>query len=255
RRAYFDDGSPLGHSGSDACEIDSIAQSWSVMSAAGDPARARQAMASLDERLVKREDRMILLLTPPFDHTALEPGYIKGYVPDVRENGAQYTHGAVWSVIAFAELGDGDKAHELLTMLNPVTHSSTPADAKRYRVEPYVSVGDVYSAAAHVGRGGWTWYSGSAGWLYRAGVEWVLGIRKRGSRLQIDPCIPAAWPGFSATFRHGTSRYEIVVENPHGVCRGVTALCLDGTALCDRSGVPLVDDGGIHTVRAEMGAA
>jgi cyclic beta-1,2-glucan synthetase len=255
RRAYFDDGSPLGHSGSDACEIDSIAQSWSVMSGAGDPARARQAMASLEEHLVKRADRMILLLTPPFDLTALEPGYIKGYVPGVRENGAQYTHGAVWSVIAFVELGDGDKAHELLSMLNPITHSSTPPDVERYRVEPYVSVGDVYSAEGHVGRGGWTWYSGSAGWLYRAGIEWVLGIRPRGSRLVIDPCIPAAWPGFSATYRHGAGRYEITVENPNGVCRGVAALELDGVALADDSSIPLVDDGAVHAVRVVMGAA
>ncbi|MFI5231362.1 MAG: GH36-type glycosyl hydrolase domain-containing protein [Gemmatimonadales bacterium] len=254
RRAYFDDGSPLGHAGADACEIDSIAQSWSVMSGAGDPARARQAMASLDQRLVRRDDQMILLLTPPFDHTALQPGYIKGYVPGVRENGAQYTHGAVWSVIAFAELGDGDKAHELLRMLNPVTHSSTPSDVERYRVEPYVSVGDVYSAAAHVGRGGWTWYSGSAGWLYRAGVEWVLGIRVRGARLMIDPCIPAAWPGFSATVRHGSARYDIVVENPNSVSRGVAALELDGAALADRAGVPLVDDGAAHRIRVILGA-
>ncbi len=255
RRAYFDDGSPLGHAGSDACEIDSIAQSWSVMSGAGDPARARQAMASLDEHLVKRNDRMILLLTPPFDHTALEPGYIKGYVPGVRENGGQYTHGAVWSVVAFAELGDGDKAHELLNMLNPITHSSTPFDVERYCVEPYVSVGDVYSAEGHIGRGGWTWYSGSAGWLYRAGIECVLGIQLRGSRLVINPCIPAAWPGFLATFRHGAARYEIAVENPGGVCRGVSALELDGVALADRSGVPLNDDGNVHTVRVVMGAA
>ena len=138
---------------------------------------------------------MVLLLTPPFDHTALEPGYIKGYVPGVRENGAQYTHGAAWAVIAFAELGDGDKAAELLAMLNPITHSATPAAAERYRVEPYVSAGDVYSAAAHVGRGGWTWYSGSAGWLYRAGVEWLLGVRQRGTRLLIDPCIPGGMAG------------------------------------------------------------
>ena len=255
RRAYFDDGSPLGHSGADACEIDSIAQSWSVMSAAGNPARARQAMASLDERLVDRANRMILLLTPPFDHTALEPGYIKGYVPGVRENGAQYTHGAAWSAIAFAELGDGNKAHELLSMLNPITHSSSPADAQRYRVEPYVSVGDVYSAEAHVGRGGWTWYSGSAGWLHRAGVEWLLGICRRGSRLSIDPCIPRAWPGFSAVFRHGSGRYDIVVENPNGVCRGVVSLELDGAMLADRSGVVLADDGAVHRVRVILGAA
>ncbi len=212
-------------------------------------------MASLDEHLVKRTDGMILLLTPPFDQTALEPGYIKGYVAGVRENGAQYTHGAVWSVVAFAGLGDGNKAHELLSMLNPITHSSTRSDVERYRVEPYVSAGDVYSAEDHVGRGGWTWYSGSAGWLYRAGIESVLGIQLRGSRLVINPCIPAVWPGFSATFRHGTGSYEIAVVNPNAVCRGVVSLELDGTALSDFSGIPLADDGKVHSVRVTMGAA
>jgi cyclic beta-1,2-glucan synthetase len=171
----------------------------------------------------------------------------------VRENGGQYTHGAVWSAVAFAELGDGDKAHELLGMLNPITHSSTPRDVERYCVEPYVSVGDVYCAEGHVGHGGWTWYSGSAGWLYRAGIEWVLGLRQRGHRLEINPCIPAAWPGFSAAFRHCSSRYDITVENPHNVCRGVAALELDGVALGDRSGVPLTGDGKVHTVRVVLG--
>jgi len=254
-RAYFDDGSPLGHAGSDACEIDSIVQSWAVMTGAGDPGRARRAMESLDEHLVRRDDRMILLLTPPFDHTKLEPGYIKGYVPGVRENGAQYTHAAVWAAIAFAELGEGDKTAELLGMLNPITHATTPQGVERYRVEPYVVAADVYSATAHVGRGGWTWYSGSAGWLHRAGIEWLLGVRQRGSRLMIDPCIPAAWPGFTVTFRHRSARYEIAVENPGGVCRGVAALELDGVALADRSGVPLADDSQVHHVRVVLGVA
>ncbi|MFI5246252.1 MAG: GH36-type glycosyl hydrolase domain-containing protein, partial [Gemmatimonadales bacterium] len=255
RRAYFDDGTPLGSAGSDACEIDSIAQSWAVMTHAGDPDRARRAMESVDAHLVRRTDRMVLLLTPPFDHTALEPGYIKGYVPGARENGAQYTHAAVWIAIAFAQLGDGDKAAELIGMLNPVTHATTPEDVARYRVEPYVVAGDVYSAAAHVGRGGWTWYSGSAGWLYRAGVEWLLGVRMRGSRLMIDPCIPGAWPGFAMSLRHGATRYEISVENPGGCRRGVALLEVDGVTAEARSGVTLVDDGGAHAVRVVMGAA
>jgi cyclic beta-1,2-glucan synthetase len=253
RRAYFDDGTPLGSAENDACTIDSIAQSWAVMTHAADPDRARRAMASVDERLVRRADRMVLLLTPPFDHTALEPGYIKGYVPGARENGAQYTHAAVWSAIAFAELGDGDKAAELIGLLNPVTHATTPADVARYRVEPYVAAGDVYSAAAHVGRGGWTWYSGSAGWLYRAGIEWLLGVRLQGSRLLIDPCIPAVWPGFAVTFRHGATRYEISVENPGGRCRGVAALEVDGVAVEARAGITLADDGASHSVRVVMG--
>jgi cyclic beta-1,2-glucan synthetase len=254
RRAYFDDGTPLGNAGADACAIDSIVQSWAVLSGAGEPDRARLAMASLDERLVMRPERIMLVLTPPFDHTTLEPGYIKGYVPGVRENGAQYTHAAVWTVIAFAELGDGDKAAELLSMLNPITHSSTPAAVQRYHVEPYVSVGDVYSAPAHVGRGGWTWYSGSAGWLHRAGVEWLLGVRQHGARLVIDPCIPAAWPGFTVSVRYHSARYEIAVENPSHVCRGVTVVELDGVASDALTGIALHDDQRTHRVRVVLGA-
>ncbi len=160
------------------------------MSGAADPGRARRAMASVDQHLVRRNDDLVLLLTPPFDHTALEPGYIKGYVPGVRENGGQYTHAAVWTAIAFAALGDGDKAAELLAMLNPITHAATPQGVEQYRVEPYVVVGDVYSEAPHVGRGGWTWYTGSAGWLYRAGIEWLLGVRVQGTRLVVEPVHP-----------------------------------------------------------------
>jgi len=253
RRAYFDDGTPLGTAGADACAIDSIAQTWGVLSGAADPIRARRAMEALDERLVRRHDNMALLLTPPFDHTALEPGYIKGYVPGVRENGGQYTHAASWAVIAFAMLGDGDRAAELLAMLNPITHSGTPREVQEYRVEPYVAVGDVYSEAPHVGRGGWTWYTGSAGWLYRAGIEWVLGVRQHGGRLAIDPCIPAAWPGFTVTFRCGSARYDIAVENPSGICRGVATLELDGVGRDERSGIPLIDDGHVHRVRVVMG--
>jgi cyclic beta-1,2-glucan synthetase len=253
RRAYFDDGTPLGTAGGDACAIDSIAQSWSVLSGAADPDRARRAMASVDQHLVRRNDDVILLLTPPFDHTALEPGYIKGYVPGVRENGGQYTHAAVWTVIAFAALGDGDRVAELLAMLNPITHATTPHSVQQYRVEPYVVVGDIYSEAPHVGRGGWTWYTGSAAWLYRAGIEWLLGVRVQGARLVVDPCIPSAWPGFTLALRYRSARYDIVVENPGGVCRGVAVLELDGVALDDRTGVPLADDQRSHRVRAVLG--
>jgi len=254
RRAYFDDGTPLGNAGADACAIDSIVQSWAVLSGAGEPGRARLAMAQLDERLVMRPERIMLVLTPPFDHTVLEPGYIKGYVPGVRENGGQYTHAAVWTVIAFAQLGDGDKAAELMAMLNPITHTTTPRAVQQYRVEPYVAVGDVYSNPAHVGRGGWTWYSGSAGWLHRAGTEWLLGVRRHGNRLEIDPCIPQAWPGFSVNIRHLSSRYEIAVENPAHVCRGVAIVELDGVATADRSGIALQDDQRTHKVRVVMGS-
>jgi cyclic beta-1,2-glucan synthetase len=262
-RAFFDDGTPLGVAGGDACAIAAIAQSWSVLSGAGDPARVRQAMRAVDDHLVRRHDNLSLLLTPPFDHTALEPGYIKGYVPGVRENGGQYTHAAVWTAIAFAELGDGDRAAALLGMLNPITRSGTMDAAERYRVEPYVSVGDVYSEPPHVGRGGWSWYTGSAGWMYRAGIEWLLGVRVRGRRLMIDPCIPSAWPGFTLTLRTGATRYDITVENPRRVCRGVALLEVDGVASDDRGGVAsddrggvaIVNDGRIHRVRAVLGSA
>ncbi len=252
RRAYFDDGTPLGTAGSEACAIDSIAQSWSVLSGAGDPERARRAMTSVDQRLVRRDDRLVLLLTPPFDKTRLEPGYIKGYVPGVRENGGQYTHAGAWVVMAHAALGDGDKAAELLSMLNPITHTATPGGVQQYKVEPYVVAGDVYSQAPHVGRGGWTWYTGSAGWLYRAGLEGVLGFRVQGQRLVLDPCIPAQWKSFEISFRYRSSQYEIVIENPRNTNRGVSLIELDGIALEDRTGISLVDDHTTHHVRVVL---
>jgi cyclic beta-1,2-glucan synthetase len=253
RRAYFDDGTPLGSAVNDACRIDSIAQSWSVISGAAEPARARQAMASVDEYLVRRRDGLVLLLAPPFDRTSLEPGYIKGYVPGVRENGGQYTHAATWAVIAFATLGDGDKAAELFSILNPIRRTSTRAGVKRYRVEPYVMAGDVYAEHPHVGRGGWTWYTGSAGWMYRAGLEWILGFRLRGTHLVVDPCIPREWPGFTIAFRYHSARYDIVVENPKGVSRGVSSVDVDGVPLRDHEGIQLADDQKTHRVRIVLG--
>jgi cyclic beta-1,2-glucan synthetase len=228
RRAFFDDGTPLGSRLNDECRIDSIAQSWSVISGAGDPDRQRRAMRSFETQLVRKNDAIILLLTPPFDRSPLDPGYIKGYLPGIRENGAQYTHAAIWAVIAYAMLGDGDKALELFDIINPITHSRNERDVDRYKVEPYVLAADVYSQSPHVGRGGWTWYTGSSSWMYQAGLEWILGFRLRGARLVIDPCIPHAWPGFSMAYRYRTTRYEIVVENPHRVSRGVSSLGLDG---------------------------
>ena len=253
RRAYFDDGTPLGSAANEECMIDSIAQSWSVLSGGADRDHARQAMASLDQHLVRRDDRLILLLTPPFDHTTLEPGYIKGYVPGVRENGGEYTHAAAWVVLAFAALGDGDKAGELFSMLNPITHAATPAAVRLYKVEPYVIAGDVYGAPPHVGRGGWTWYTGAAGWVYRAGLEGLLGFRVRGTQLMLDPCIPSPWPGFSITYRYRATHYEITIENPSHRCGGVSLLELDGAVRDDRSGIPLVDDHGVHRVRVVLG--
>jgi cyclic beta-1,2-glucan synthetase len=250
RRAYFDDGTPLGSAGNDACRIDSIAQSWSVLSAAGDAARATRAMAAVDERLVRRPDGLVALFTPPFDDTVLEPGYIKGYPPGVRENGGQYTHAAVWVAMAFAALGDGDKAAEIFSMLNPIARGR---DVPRYRVEPYVVAADVYTEAPHAGRGGWTWYTGSAGWLYRAGVESLLGFRVRGGQLVIDPCIPRGWPGFEIVFRYRSSRYDIGVENPRRVSRGVTSVEADGVILDGDRIITLTDDGATHRVRVVLG--
>jgi len=253
RRAYFDDGTPLGAAVNDACRIDSIAQSWSVISAAADPARRERAMAAVDEHLVRRADGVVLLFTPPFDGTSLEPGYIKGYVPGVRENGGQYTHAAIWSVIAFAALGDGDKAAELFAMLNPITHARTEAGVQRYKVEPYVVAADVYAEPPHVGRGGWTWYTGSAGWMYRAGLESILGFRLRGTRLVVDPCIPRAWPGFELVFRYGSARYDLVVENPRDASRGVSSVEVDGVSLDGDLSIRLADDRTTHRIRIVLG--
>jgi len=253
RRAFFDDGTPLGSSVNPECRIDSIAQSWSVIHGGAPDARARRAMDSVEEYLVHRGDGLVLLFTPPFDNWDVDPGYIKGYLPGVRENGGQYTHAAIWCVIAFATLGDGDRAGELFGLLNPINHASTRAGIHRYRVEPYVAAADVYSEAPHVGRGGWTWYTGSAGWMYRAGVEWILGFRLRGAHLAVDPCIPRAWRGFEIVFRYHSSSYEIQVSNPNGVTRGVVGLTMDGTTLVPGSELDLVDDGSTHQVRVILG--
>src|SRR6202166_3346222 len=254
RRGYFDDGTPLGAASSGECRIDSIVQSWAVISGAAEPARATRAMAAIDENLILRDDGLALLFTPPFDKTILEPGYIKGYPPGIRENGGQYTHAAIWSVQAFAKLGEGDKAAELLSLLNPINHALTWAAAQRYKVEPYVVSADVYSVPPHVGRGGWTWYTGSAGWMYRAGLESILGFSVEGATLRLDPCVPKAWRDFEILFRHRTTRYEVVVENHDGVCRGIARFGLADQALPPGSTqIALVDDGTTHHVRLILG--
>jgi cyclic beta-1,2-glucan synthetase len=253
RRAYFDDGAPLGSVSNNECRIDSIAQSWAVISRAAEPARAARAMEAVDKYLVRRDEKLSLLFTPPFDNPVEDPGYIRGYPPGIRENGGQYTHGAVWAALAFAMQGDGDKAHELLSMLNPINHSGSSADMHRYKVEPYVICADVYSMPPHTGRGGWTWYTGSAGWMYRVALEWLLGFRVQGTNLALDPCIPRGWPGFEISFRHGSSRYDISVENPLGVSRGVLAIKLDGEILKGKTLIPLADDGATHKVQIVLG--
>jgi cyclic beta-1,2-glucan synthetase len=257
RRAFFDDGSPLGSAANDDCRIDSIAQSWAVISRAADPAHATRAMAALDKYLVQRDDKLLLLFTPPFDNPAQDPGYIKGYPPGIRENGGQYTHGAIWAALAFVMQGDGDRAGELLAMLNPIRHADSPSGVHRYKVEPYVVCADLYSEPPHVGRGGWTWYTGSAGWMYRVALEGLLGFQLQGATLVLDPCIPRGWPGFDIVFRYRTAQYEIAVENPQGVCRGVRSIELDDVALATsaKSIIPLVDDGVTHRVRVVLGTA
>ncbi|MET0497820.1 MAG: glucoamylase family protein [Steroidobacteraceae bacterium] len=254
RRGYFDDGTPFGSVASDECRIDSIAQSWSVISGAADPARAIQAMAAADEQLIRHDDGLALLFTPPFDKTPLDPGYVKGYPPGLRENGGQYTHAATWSVIAFAKLGQGEKAAALFSLLNPINRTSTRTGLRRYKVEPYAVAADVYSVAPHVGRGGWTWYTGSAGWMYRAGIEGILGLHVQGDHLLLTPCIAKDWPGFDMVFKYRSSRYEIAVTNPHGVNRGAVRTVVDGVALgLGETRIALVDDGGTHVVEMVLG--
>jgi cyclic beta-1,2-glucan synthetase len=256
RRGFFDDGTPLGSATSEECRIDSIAQSWAVLSDAADPERAAQGMAAVERELIRHDTGLALLFTPPFDKTPLDPGYIKGYPPGLRENGGQYTHAALWSVMAFAALGEGDKAADLFSLLNPINHTRTRADVYRYKVEPYVVAADVYANPAHVGRGGWTWYTGAAGWMYRAGIESILGLRMRGDFLHMDPCIPKSWPHFEMTMRYRSARYEIRVENPDRVSRGILSAEMDGTVFSMRPlRLPLLDDGGVHEVRVILGAS
>lgn len=252
RRAYFDDGTPLGSAESDECTIASIAQTWSVISGGGNTQHATRAMASVDEYLIRRGDGIVLLFTPPFDKGSLNPGYIKGYLPGVRENGGQYTHAAIWTIIAHAMLGDGDKVGELFALLNPINHAGTRAGLHKYKVEPYVAAGDVYSESKHIGRGGWTWYTGSAGWLYRATLESMLGFHLKGETLTIAPCIPRNWRDFEIDYRRGDTMYRIKVENPSCVCSGIAEVRLDGELLSSNE-IPLVSDKQSHQVLVVLG--
>jgi cyclic beta-1,2-glucan synthetase len=252
RRAYFDDGTPLGSAQNDECRIDSIVQSWAVISGAGNPERARQAMAAVDEQLVRRDDGLIRLFTPPFDKGKLHPGYIKGYVPGIRENGGQYTHAATWVVQAAALLGQGDRVKEYFDLLSPIQHTSKPERLARYRVEPYVVVGDIYGASPHNGRGGWTWYTGSAAWLYRVALEFILGFRLQGDRLRVEPCIPKEWKSFTLTYRHRSATYHIQVENPRHIEHGIVEIVVDGHPR-DSKDIALADDGQEHEVCVVLG--
>jgi cellobiose phosphorylase len=210
-------------------------------------------MDSVFEKLVRKEDGILLLFTPPFDKTSRDPGYIKGYPPGIRENGGQYTHAALWTVWAFAELGQGDRAEALFRMLNPIYHSDTSAKALQYRVEPYVVAADVYSVLPYTGRGGWTWYTGSASWMYRVGIEAILGFKRAGDQLQIDPCIPRAWEGYTLTYHYQDTIYRIEVDNPDRVERGVKEISLDGKIL-PADLIPLTNDGKTHRVQVILSA-
>jgi cellobiose phosphorylase len=255
RRAWFDDGSLLGTWSNAECSIDSIAQSWSVLSGAGDAARSRMAMDALDERLVRRDSGLIQLLDPPFDKSELNPGYIKGYVPGVRENGGQYTHAAVWAAMAFAALGEGRRAWELAGIINPLNHAQTAESVAVYKVEPYVIAADVYGVHPHTGRGGWTWYTGAAGWYYRLIVESLLGMRRQADRLFFSPCMRDDWDAFTLTYRFGDTPYHIQVLRGQPTTGVGEILCtLDGSDVGD-GGIPLVDDGGEHRVEVRVGPA
>ncbi len=277
RRAYFDDGTPLGSAQSEEAKIDSLPQSWSVICGLGDAERSTQALQSVERYLVKEKGKLptantgtasieetnnkqqttssynaVLLFTPAFDKTPHDPGYIKGYVPGVRENGGQYTHGSLWMPLAYAMRGEGDHACRLLRLMNPAEHTRTPEDVLHYKVEPYVAVADIYSLQGQEGRGGWSWYTGSAGWMYRVWVENALGLQKRGDTLSVNPSIPAEWNGFTLRYRHGNAMYEISIENPQHVQHGVGRVELDGALLADKI-IALSDDGQTHRVRILLG--
>ncbi len=251
RRAYFDDGKPLGSQTNAECQIDSLPQSWSVLSGAGNPARSREAMNSVDQRLVRRDVGLIQLFDPPFDQSPLEPGYIKGYIPGVRENGGQYTHGAIWTAMAFALMGDDERAWELFSMLNPVHHGATPRQIATYKVEPYVVAADVYAVAPHTGRGGWTWYTGSAGWMYRLLIETLLGANIEGEKLRLAPRMPKSWPGYKIHYRYRQTVYHISISRLAPGSANTILLSLDGQ---DTSGstIPLRDDRCQHVVEMKI---
>ena len=256
RRGSYDDGTPLGSAASSECRIDSIAQSWAVLSRAADPDRAATAMASVTEHLIQPDPGLALLFAPPFDATPKDPGYIKGYPPGLRENGGQYSHAAMWTILAQARLGDGDAAGRLFAMLNPINHALTPADAARYKVEPYVAAADVYATAPHAGRGGWTWYTGSAAWMYRAGVEGLLGLTRAGGELVLAPCFPRDWPQMSANVRMGETRLAITIDNAAGTGRGIAGATLDGAPLHPVDGrLTVALSGGAQCLVVTLGSA
>jgi cellobiose phosphorylase len=258
RRAYFDDGTPLGSASNTECSIDSISQSWSVLSGAGSPERTQTAMRALDAHLVRRDSGIIQLLDPPFDKAPMNPGYIKGYVPGVRENGGQYTHAAVWAAMAFAALGDSRRAWDLMSLINPLNHTRSDAEIAIYKAEPYVVAADVYGVAPHTGRGGWSWYTGSAGLTYRLIMESLLGLKREGNCLRVIPCMPGNWEHYSINYRFGASIYRIkVMQIPAGDSPHSSAVeshvALDGVVQAEQC-ITLVDDRKEHWVEVSVNA-
>jgi cellobiose phosphorylase len=250
KRAYFDDGTPLGSKINEECRIDSIVQSWSVLSKLGDSERAKTALSSAEKFLVRKDASMIQLFEPPFDKSELNPGYIKGYVPGIRENGGQYTHAAIWLIMAFAAIKDRDKTWKLLHMINPINHGDTEKNIATYRVEPYVMAADIYADPLHLGRGGWTWYTGSAGWMYQLIIESFLGITKKGNTLRIDPCLPDSWNSFTINYQYQDSTYDItILKNKKNMATEV--FTDDQTEPQDF--ILLQNDGKRHIVRVNLG--
>jgi cyclic beta-1,2-glucan synthetase len=245
-RAYFDNGDPLGSKSNEECRIDSLPQSWSVISGAGSPRRSAQAMEQVEKQLVRHDDKLIQLFTPPFDKSALNPGYIKGYVPGVRENGGQYTHGAIWAAMAFATMGEADRSWDLFSLLNPVQHSKTAEQISIYKVEPYVVAADVYAYAPHTGRGGWTWYTGSSSWMYRLLVEMLLGVNRSGNKLILSPLLPKSWNSYKVHYRFGQTVYHITFNRITDNL--LPNLSLDGEELSDKKTLSLEDDRKEHFV-------
>ena len=250
RRAYFDDGSPLGSASNTECRIDSIAQSWAVLSGAGGVERSRMAMEAVDRYLVRRNHGLVQLLDPPFDKSELNPGYVKGYVPGVRENGGQYTHAAIWAAMAFAALGDSRRAWELLPMINPINHAISSEAIEVYKVEPYAVAADIYALSPHTGRGGWTWYTGSAGWMYRLILESFLGLKLEADRLNFKPCLPADWETYKIHYRYRETVYHITILQMHAANDGIMAT-VDGVERNDGS-ILLVDDRREHSVEVRI---
>ncbi len=254
KRAFFDDGTPLGSASQSECKIDSLSQTWAIISGAAEKGRAQQALEAVEKYLIVPENKMILLFTPPFDKTPLDPGYIKGYLPGVRENGGQYTHAAVWCIFAHTELGHGTRAMELFSMLNPINHGASPEEAEKYKVEPYVLAADIYSQKPYAGRGGWTWYTGSCGWMYRAGIEAILGFQKEGDSIYLKPCIPASWKNFKVTYRLSEkTTYEIDYQNSDQKPASFMEVSIDGKTFEKLDHFQIVDDGKNHQIQVNLG--